>query len=92
MIRKTVECPAGRSMLIRYAPMRTETRTLEWFLADPRCRKWIVQCNACRMYGRKPETPASVPKYRFEEMFPFMPLDGHGRCPACSRSLGQNGA
>jgi hypothetical protein len=54
--------------------MRTETRTQEWFLNDPRCRKWIVQCSACQQYGRKPEAPSSIPKFRFEEMFPLMPL------------------
>lgn len=52
--------------------MRSVTRTLEWFLRDPRCRKWIVQCSGCRGYGRKRDTPGTIPKYRFEEMFPIM--------------------
>jgi len=63
--------------------MRTETRTLEWFLCDPRCKKWIVQCSRCQTYGRKPGTPSTIPKFRFEEMFPIMELDEHGRCSEC---------
>ena len=65
--------------------VRTETRTLDWFLRDKRCQKWIVQCAACLAYGRKPETPASIPKYRFEEMFPIMVLDKEGLCEQCHR-------
>jgi hypothetical protein len=63
--------------------MRSETRTLEWFLKDPRCRKWIVQCSACHLFGRKSDTPSSIPKFRFEEMFPIMELDENGRCSYC---------
>lgn len=63
--------------------MRTETRTLEWFLRDPHCRKWIVQCLTCQIYGRKPDTPKTIPKYRFEEMFPSMELDHNGMCKQC---------
>ncbi len=63
--------------------MRDETRTQDWFLRDPRCRKWIVQCAACGLFGRKPETSASVPKYRFEEMFPVLELDEVGVCQHC---------
>jgi hypothetical protein len=62
--------------------MRTETRTLDWFLRDKRCQKWIVQCVACLAYGRKPETPG-IGKYRFEEMFPIMKLDQDGKCEQC---------
>jgi hypothetical protein len=66
--------------------MRTETRTLDWFLRDKRCQKWIVQCVACGAYGRKPETPISIPKYRFEEMFPIMQLDESGKCEQCQQA------
>jgi hypothetical protein len=63
--------------------MRDVTRTQDWFLRDPRCRRWIVQCAACRLFGRKPEAPAGMPKYRFEEMFPVMDLDERGICQHC---------
>lgn len=63
--------------------MRDETRTQDWFLRDPRCRKWIVQCAACGLFGRKLEAPVSLPKYRFEEMFPIMELDEVGVCQHC---------
>ena len=65
--------------------MKTETRTLDWFLRDKRCQKWIVQCSACLAYGRKPETPDDVPKFRIEEMFPIMELDADGRCEQCQQ-------
>ena len=67
--------------------MRTETRTLDWFLADPRCRKWIVQCSACGQYGRNPESLNTGPKYRFEEMFAMMQLDDLLVCEACRAAV-----
>jgi hypothetical protein len=67
--------------------MRTETRTLDWFLADPRCRKRIVQCSACGQYGRKPESLNTVPKYRFEEVFAMMQLDDLLVCEACRAAV-----
>ena len=65
--------------------MRTETRTLDWFLRDKRCQKWIVHCSGCLAYGRKAGTPLTLPKFRFEEMFPVMQLDADGRCEACQQ-------
>ncbi len=67
--------------------MRDETRTQDWFLRDPRCRKWVVQCATCRMFGRKPDAPTSVPKYRFEEMFPVLELDEAGACQHCRAAM-----
>ena len=64
--------------------MRSATRTQEWFLRDPRTRKWFVQCAACSEFGRKPEIPDSIPKVNFEAMFPVMELDGAGLCEVCS--------
>lgn len=70
--------------------MRSETRTLEWFLNDPRCRKWIIQCSSCGAYGRKHGAPPTVPKYRFEEMFPVMNLDEEsGQCEQCREADGR---
>jgi hypothetical protein len=66
--------------------MRTETRTLDWFLRDPRCQKWILRCSTCGAYGRRSDTPSSIPKYRFEEMFPIIDLDEDGRCEQCRQS------
>ena len=59
------------------------TRTLDWFLRDPRCQKWIVQCPHCLVYGRRPGLPSTFPKYNFEVMFPEMVLDAEGRCEQC---------
>ena len=64
--------------------MRTEAKTQEWFLRDPRTRKWIIQCAACGQYGRSPATPASIPKINFEMMFPPMTLDSRGLGEQCA--------
>jgi hypothetical protein len=70
--------------------MRTVTRTVEWFLNDPRTRKWIVQCSGCGGYGRKPETPTSIPKFRFEEIFSPMVIDAEqGLCEQCREAEGK---
>ena len=69
--------------------MRTETRTQEWFLADPRTRKWITQCLACQQYGRKASSPTSIPKVRFEEMFPVQELNELGVCERCAEYAGK---
>lgn len=64
--------------------MRTETRTQEWFLADPRTRKWITQCLTCQRFGRKSNSPTSIPKVRFEEIFPVQDLNENGLCERCA--------
>jgi hypothetical protein len=64
--------------------VRTETKTLDWFLNDPRTRKWIVHCSRCGTYGRKPESPGNIPKKNFEAMFARMRLDPEtGACEQC---------
>jgi hypothetical protein len=64
---------------------KDETRSLDWFLRDPRCHKWIVQCSRCHQYGRRPGLPPTFPKYNFEVMFPELVLDAEGRCEQCQR-------
>ena len=66
---------------------RKDLYNKNWFLKDPRCKKWIVQCAACQEYGRKPETPLSIPKYKFEENFPTMKLDENRFCEICAKVL-----
>ena len=66
--------------------MKDKTGTFDWFLRDKRSQAWIVQCSVCLAYGRKPETPTTIPDFRFEafkEMFPLMELDEAGRCVQC---------
>ena len=65
--------------------MRSEIKTREWFLRDPRCMKWIIQCSTCLQYGRKSDTPDTIPKRNFEVMFPIMVLDEKCRCEQCHR-------
>ena len=63
--------------------MRTETRTQEWFLNKPECRKWILQCSACASYGRNIQRPSATLGYAFDAMFHPMILDELGRCEIC---------
>ena len=67
--------------------MRSETRTQEWFLSDPRTRKWIRHCAACGLYGRDINTPNDIPKVNFEAMFPILELDDRGYCQICSERI-----
>ena len=63
--------------------MRTETRTQDWFLRKPECRKWIRQCVTCGSFGRDPKRPANTLSYAFDDMFPPMMIDDLGRCEQC---------
>jgi hypothetical protein len=66
--------------------MDDETGTYDWFLHDTRAQAWIVQCSVCLAYGRKAETPSTIPHLQFKEfteMFPIMELDEAGRCIQC---------
>jgi hypothetical protein len=65
--------------------MRTEIRTQEWFLADPRTRKWITHCAACGQLGRKSNAPINLPKVNFEVMFPVQDLNENGLCANCAK-------
>ena len=68
--------------------MKDNSRTFDWFLHDKRSQAWIVQCSVCLAYGRKPETPTTIPKFHFKEfkeMFPVMELDAAGRCVRCQQ-------
>jgi len=69
--------------------MRTVIRTQDWFLTDPRTRKWITQCVACQQYGRKADAPTSIPKVNFEEMFPVQELNELGLCERCAEHVGK---
>jgi hypothetical protein len=64
---------------------RHDLHNKDWFLRDPRTRKWVVQCVQCQEYGRNPDTP-EVAKLNFEENFPKMRRDEMGLCEVC-RSL-----
>ncbi|OGV64702.1 MAG: hypothetical protein A2283_15890 [Lentisphaerae bacterium RIFOXYA12_FULL_48_11] len=66
-----------------------ETKNRQWYLEDPRCRKWIVQCSVCQIIGIKPETP-NVPKLGFENTFPILELDRLGRCEDCQARSAEN--
>ena len=68
---------------------RKNLHSKDWYLRDPRVRKWIVQCIQCQNYGRHPEAP-NVPKAKFEENFKVMYLNQDGLCDKCADLNKQN--
>lgn len=67
--------------------MRTETRTQEWFLRKPECRRWIRQCSSCGIYGRDEQRPLLTLGFDFDVMFHPMVLDEMGRCDQCQDAV-----
>ena len=63
---------------------RHDVHNKEWFLSDPRSRKWIVQCVGCQEYGRSPDAPSqNHARYNFEYNFQIMQLNENGLCEVC---------
>jgi hypothetical protein len=67
--------------------MRTETRTQDWFLLKPECRKWIRQCTSCAAFGRDPQRPDKTLGIAFDRMFSPMLIDKLGRCEQCQDAV-----
>jgi hypothetical protein len=65
--------------------MKNEQHDSEWYLQDPRIRKWMVQCVACKRWGYRPDAP---PKFhgraQLERHIGEMKLDERGICDQCS--------
>jgi len=61
--------------------MKNEPYDSEWHLQDPRTRKWMVQCAACKRWGYRHDAP---PKFfgqdHLERHFDKMKLDERGVC------------
>jgi hypothetical protein len=65
--------------------MKSEQHDSEWYLQDPRIRKWMVQCVACKRWGYRPDAP---PKFhgraQLERHIGELKLDERGICYQCS--------
>jgi len=64
--------------------MKNEDKDAEWYLQDPRIRKWMVQCVACNRWGYRHDAP---PKFhgraQLEEHIGEIKLDERGICVQC---------
>jgi hypothetical protein len=64
--------------------MKNQQHDFEWLLRDPRTRKWMVQCVACKRWGYRHDAP---PKFfgqiPLERYFEKMKLDERGVCDQC---------
>ncbi len=65
--------------------MKNQEHDSEWYLRDPRIRKWMVQCVACKRCGYRSDAP---PKFhgrvQLERHIGEMKLDERGICDRCS--------
>jgi hypothetical protein len=64
--------------------MKNEDKDAEWYLQEPRIRKWMVQCIACNRWGYRHDAP---PKFhgraQLEKHIGEMKLDERGICDQC---------
>jgi hypothetical protein len=56
----------------------------EWYLKDPRIRRWMARCSSCDTVGIRPGAP---PRFhgsdQYKELFEAPVLDEKGTCPVC---------
>jgi hypothetical protein len=56
----------------------------DWYLRDPRTRKWMVQCASCKRWGfRKDAPPKFFGRALVEKHLEEMKLDDRGICDQC---------
>jgi len=69
--------------------MKNQAHDSEWHVQDPRTRKWMVQCLACKRRGYRHDAP---PKFfgraHLERHFEKMKLDDRGVCDKCQGAGG----
>jgi hypothetical protein len=64
--------------------IKHEQHDPEWYLADPRTRKWMVQCRTCLRYGYRHDAPAEFfDRALLNQHFEALELDDGGRCQHC---------
>jgi hypothetical protein len=68
--------------------MKVDRRDPPWHLKDPRTRKWMVQCNACRRWGYRHGAPAKFfGQVHMEKYFEELKLDERGLSERCRDAL-----
>lgn len=61
-----------------------EDKNPEWYLNDPRTRKWLVQCVICQTIGYRADAPEKFfSRDRVVKYFQPMSLDSSGICEDC---------
>ena len=67
---------------------KQQPHDINWHLASPRTRKWLVQCVICQTIGYRADAPAKF-FGRAHLVRHFRPLatDEQGRCADCLASL-----
>ena len=64
--------------------MRDESKDINWYLNNPRTRKWVVQCSVCNTSGYKHNAPEIFfGKVYLEKHFRPMQLNELGACEDC---------
>jgi hypothetical protein len=60
----------------------------EWHLADPRTKKWMVQCSACGTVGYRSDAPQRFfGRAHLVAHFEPLDLDSNGRCSLCATAV-----
>lgn len=71
--------------------MTKETHEPDWYLLDPRIRKWMARCATCTTVGVRNGAPAEFfGSKQFEQHFEAPPLNEHGICRVCSEAMEAN--
>ena len=66
---------------------KTETHDPDWYLRDPRTRKWLVQCIACQRVGYRADAPPHFfDRDRIVAHLHPLTLDSAGLCDECQHA------
>lgn len=64
--------------------MANEKHDPEWYLSDPRMRKWMARCGSCGTPGFRADAPSEFfGSKQYAEAFDAPRLDTTGTCPVC---------
>src|ERR1700746_3252972 len=59
----------------------------DWYLQDPRTRRWMAQCTGCRRWGfREDAPPEFFGRVPLEKHIGKLNLDEGGLCDQCRRA------
>ncbi len=63
---------------------KREEHNAEWYLNDPRTRKWMVRCSACGTIGYRDDAPDKFfGREQLIKYFKAQNLDDQGMCAVC---------
>ncbi len=65
---------------------KSQEKDSEWYLSDPRTRKWMVQCVICQIIGYRADAPEQFfSRHHLLKHFKSINLDATGICEDCRR-------